>query len=206
MIGRRTALGGVLIACALTGCSSEDGDGITVEGAREAAVDAGSSPTSCPIPFDVSAALPGSPKVQPGEVEVQTSKTTTPAADPLAAQRDQGMSPLDAVAGVSIDCRYEVDGKTLDAWLIATPGSGSINIFAPTIASAGGLDTAQLRDFMNDPPEPGEVKLPPGGEVALARVPIEGDGDATLMVDPDGVVTGDALSKTTKTLLDQIRV
>lgn len=206
VIDKRAAVGAVLIACALAGCSSEDGGGITVENAREAAVDAGSSPSTCPIPFDVSAALPGSPKVRPGEIEVQTSKTTTPAADPLAAQRDEGMSPLDAVAGVSIDCRYEVDGKTIDAWLIAMPGSGSINLFAPTIASAGGLDNAQLRDFLNDAPEPGEVKLTPGGEVALARVRIEGDGDASLLVDPDGVVTGDALSKTAKTLLDQIRL
>jgi hypothetical protein len=208
MIDKRAKVGGVLIACALavTACSSEDGGGITVEKAREAAVGAGSSPTSCPIPFDVSAALPGSPKVRPGEVEVQTSKTTTPAADPLAAQRDEGMSPLDTIAGVSIDCRYDVDGRTVDAWLIATPGSGSINLFAPTIASAGGLDNAQLRDFLDDPPEPGEVKLTPGGEAALARVRIEGDGDASLLVDPDGVVTGDALSKAAKTLLDQIRL
>jgi hypothetical protein len=204
MIDKRALLGIVLVACAVAGCSSEDGE-ITVEAVRKAAVDAGSSPDSCPIPFDVSAALPDSPTVRPGEVEVETSKTTTPADDPLVAQRDQGMSPLDAMAGVSIDCRYEIDGKTFDAWLIATPGSGSINMFAPTIASAAGLDTAQLRDFLNAPPDPGEVKLTPGGEVALARVQVEGDGDASLLVDPDGIVTNDALSKTTETLLGQIR-
>jgi hypothetical protein len=206
VIDKRVTFGAVLIACALVGCTSEDG-GITIEAARDAAVDAGPSPTECPIPYDVSAALPGNPKVGPGKVEVETSKTTTPAADPLAAQRDQGMSPLDASAGVSIDCGYEVDGRTVDVWLIATLGSGgSINLFAPTITSASGMDLAQLREFLNSPPEPGEVELLPGDEVAVARVQVTGDGDATLMVDPDGAVTGDELSKTTETLLGQIRL
>ena len=205
MTDKRALFGAVLIACALAGCTSEDG-GITIEAARPSAADAGSSPTECPIPYDVSAALPGNPKVAPGKVEVEASKTTTPAADPLAAQRDEGMSPLDASAGVSIDCGYEVDGKTVDVWLIATASGGSINLLAPTITSTAGLDLAQLREFLASPPETGEVKLLPGDEVALARVPVEGDGDATLWVDPDGTVTGDELTKTTETLLGQIRL
>lgn len=45
---------------------------------------------------------------------------------------------------------------------------------------------------------------PPDGDVAVARVDVEGDGDATLLVNPDDIVTGDALSRTTKTLLGQI--
>lgn len=42
--------------------------------------------------------------------------------------------------------------------------------------------------------------------MAIARVHVQGDGDATLMVDPDGIATGDALTTTTKTLLSQIRI
>lgn len=207
MIDKRTMPGGILLACtlAMAGCTSDDGaGGITIESVREAAVDAGSSPAECPIPFDVSAALPGSASAQAGEVEVETSETTTPASDPIAAQRDQGMSALDAAAGVSIDCKYEVDGRTVDAWLMATAGDGSINLFVPTIMSASGMDMAQMREFLNQLPEPGEVKLTPDGDVAVGRVDVEGDGDATLLVDPDGIVTGDALSKTTKTLLSQL--
>jgi hypothetical protein len=101
VIDERTTLGGILLTCTLAtaGCTSDDGaGGITVESARQAAADAGSSPAECPIPFDVSTALPGSPSARAGEVEVETSETTTPAADPLAAQRDQGMSALDAAA------------------------------------------------------------------------------------------------------------
>lgn len=203
MIDRRVALGGVLITCALiAGCSSGD-EGITLGDARKAA--AGESPTSCPIPFDVSAALPGSPKAQPGEVEVQTSKTTTPAPDPVAAQRDQGMSALDAAAGVSISCDYDVEGKTVEVWLVVTPGRGAVNMMAPSIMQAAKMDTAQLRDFLTDAPEPGEVKLTPGGDVAVAGVQVQDDGDASLLVNPDGIVTDDVLSTTTETLLSQIK-
>ncbi|WP_027942605.1 hypothetical protein [Amycolatopsis taiwanensis] len=130
MIGKYAMLGAGLIvgALAVAGCTSGAGatDGIAFDDTRKAAAGAGPSPATCPIPFDVPAALSGSQAVQPGKVEVCTSKTTSPAPDPLVAQRDQGMSALDAAAGVSIDCKYEVDGKTIDVWLVATPGGGLI--------------------------------------------------------------------------------
>jgi len=208
MVHKRVSLGGVLItaALAMAGCPARDGAGgsVTLDGARKAAVDAGPSPATCPIPFDVPAALPGDQAVEPGTVEVETSTTTTPAADPLAAQRNQGMSALDAVAGVSIACGYDVDGRTVDTWLVATAGPGAVNLMAPRIASAAGLDMTQLREFLARPPEPGEVTVTPGGDVAVARIRVEGDGDASLLVDPDGVVTGDALREMAKTLATQI--
>jgi hypothetical protein len=210
VIDKRALLGGVLIAGALVlaGCASEDGagGGLTLARARQVAVDAGSSPASCPIPFDVSAALPGGPHVEPGEVEVQVSKTATPAPDPVAAQVGQGMSAIEAAAGVSINCDYRVDGRTVGTWLVATPGPGSINVMAPVIAKVGELDMAKVTEFVTHPPEPGQVTLAPGGTVAVATVPVHGAGNATLMVNPDGVVTGEALSKSTKTLLGQIHL
>lgn len=207
MVDSQGMLGGVLIACALAiaGCTSGD-NGITLDSARKTATSAGASPAACPIPFDVSAALPGGPAVRPGKVEVQASKTTTPAADPLAAQRDQGMTGLDAAAGVSFECDYEVEGKTIHTWLVVTPGPLSINLMAPQIAGDSGMPIAQLADFVANPPEPGKAKLTPGGEVAVGRVPVDGNGDASLFVNPDGVVTGDALNKTTESLLSQIRL
>jgi hypothetical protein len=68
------------------------------------------------------------------------------------------------------------------------------------------MSIPQLTDFLAHPPAPGKVKLTPGGDVAVAHVRVKGDGDASLLVDPDGVVTGDALSKTAKTLLGQIHI
>ena len=115
------------------------------------------------------------------------------------------MSALDAAAGVSISCDYEVDGRTVEAWLVVTPGHGAVSMMAPSIMQAAKLDTAQLRDFLNDAPEPGEVKLTPGGDVAVAGVQVQDDGDASLLVNPDGIVTDDALSTTTETLLSQIK-
>jgi hypothetical protein len=210
MIDKRGVLGGVVIAGALAmvGCASQEGagGGITLDGVRKVAVDAGSSPARCPVPFDVSAALPGGPRVEAGEVEVQVSTTATPASDPIAAQVSRGMSAIDAAAGVSINCDYLVDGKTVGTWLVATPGRGSINVMAPVIAHAGELELAKVTDFVTHPPESGEVMLTPGGTVAVATVPVHGAGSATLMVNPDGVVTGDALAKSTKTLLGQIHL
>lgn len=195
-------MGAVLVAGALAGCSS-GGGGITVDAAREAASGAGPSPAACPVPFDVGAALPGR-AVRPGQVRVQVAKTTTPAADPVVAQRDQGMSALDAAAGASIDCEYGVDGRTLDAWLVVTPIKAAVVVMAPKIAQAGKLSVTQVQEFVNRRPGPGEVEVAPGGDVAVARIPIDGDGDAALLVDPDGTVTGDALGKTTETLASQV--
>ncbi|WP_236788208.1 hypothetical protein [Amycolatopsis sp. GM8] len=202
MIVRRAPVAGLLIACCVTlaACS---GGGITVDAARKAATAAGPTPTGCPVPYDVSAALSGRP-VQPGEVQVQVSKTTTPAPDPLVAQRDQGMSALDAAAGVAIDCEYQVAGHTLDTWLVVTPAHAAVAIMAPRITQAAHLDIVQIQDFLNHQPAAGEVKLTTGGDVAVARVPVDGDGDASLLVDPDGVVSGDDLSKAAQTLLGQI--
>jgi hypothetical protein len=121
------------------------------------------------------------------------SAVSTPARDALAAQRDQGMSAIDAAAGVSIDCEYQVDGKTIRAWLFATPGRGAISIMTPTIVSEGGPEFEQLHAFLKDVPGPGEVKPTPGGEVAVARLHVKRDGDATLLVTAD-----DNLSSTTR--------
>lgn len=206
VIGTRAMVGGVLIAgmVAMAACTSGVDFGISVGGVRTLAVDAGPSPTRCPVPFDVSAALPGGRTALQGTVEVRVSKTTTPAADPLVAQRDQGMSALDAAAGVSIDCQYQVDAKTFDVWFVATPVQGAINLMAPRIDSAAHLDLVQVRDFLVHAPRPGEVELTPGGDIAVARLRVQGDGDASLFVDPDGVVAGDALATTTKTLAEQL--
>ncbi|MEV4311263.1 hypothetical protein [Actinocrispum sp. NPDC049592] len=207
MIDKRAVLAGVLIAgmLAIAGCSSSDGE-ITLDGLRKTATNAGPAPTTCPIPYDISAALPDSPQVKPGDVEVQVSKSTTPAPDPLAAQRDQGMSALDAAAGVSINCDYEVNGKTVATWLVATPTPGAPNIMGPSITRAAHITTTQLADFLKNPPDPGEVKLTPTGTIAIAHIPVNGSGDATLMLNPDGLITTEALTKATKTLLSQIHI
>ncbi len=207
MIDKRAVLSGVLIAgtLAMAGCGSSDGS-VSLDGVRKTATSAGPSPTTCPIPYDIAAALPDSPQVHQGEVEVKLSKSTTPAPDPLAAQRDQGMSALDATAGVSINCDYEVNGKTIATWLVATPNPGAVNMMAPSITQAAHITLTQLTDFLKNPPDPGEVKLAPNGTVAIAHIPVEGPGDATLMLNPNGLITNEALTKTTKTLLTQIHL
>lgn len=205
MVDKRLAVGGVLFFCVamVAGCTS--GDAMSIDEVRKTAVDAGEAPISCPIPYDVSKALPGNHDVQPGEVGVEVSKTTTPAADPVSAQVNEGMSVIEASAGVSIDCRYEVGDKSVDVWLFAMPRTGAVSVLAPQLASSAHLDLTGVREFVEQQPNPGEVKLAPGGTVAVGRLRLQDGADAALFVDPDGLTTGKELEEATKTLLNQIK-
>lgn len=178
---------------------------MSIDEVRKTAVDAGEAPISCPIPYDVSKALPGNHDVQPGKVTVEVSKTTTPAADPMSAQVNEGMSAIEATAGVSIDCKYEVGDKSVDVWLFAMPRTGAVGVLGPQLARSAQLDSTQLRDFVVQQPNPGEVKLAPGGTVAVGRLRLQDKAEAAILVDPDGLTTGKELEEATKTLLSQIK-
>jgi predicted acylesterase/phospholipase RssA len=85
--------------------------------------------------------------------------------------------------------------------VVAGVSMGSAYVMAPTIE----MTDAQLENFVTYPPKPGEVTLPAGDDVALGGVRVKGDGEAALLVKPDGIVTGDKLTDTAKTFLGQIR-
>jgi hypothetical protein len=205
MVDKRLAIGGVLCFCVsmLAGCTS--GDAMSIDEVRKTALDAGETPTSCPIPYDVSKALPSNHDVQPGKITIDVSKTRTPAADPVSAQVNEGMSAIEATAGVSIDCEYKVGDKSFAVWLFAMPRTGAVSVLAPRLARDAELGSAQLRDFIEQQPNPGEVKLAPGGTVAVGRLRLQGKADAAVYVDPDGLTTGKDLEEATKTLLSQIK-
>jgi hypothetical protein len=205
MVDKRLAVGGVLFFCVtmVAGCTT--GDAMSIDEVRKTAVDAGEAPNSCPIPYDVSKALPGNHDVQPGKVEIEVSKTTTPAADPVSAQANDGMSVIDATAGVSIDCEYKVGDKSVDVWLVALPRTGAVSVLAPQLSRSANLGSTQLQDFVNQPPNAGDVKLAPGDTVAVGRLRLQGKADAALFVNPDGLTTGKDLETATKTLMSQIK-
>jgi hypothetical protein len=205
MVDQRLAVCGVLFFCVtmVAGCAS--GDAMSIDEVRKTAVDAGEAPISCPIPYDVSKALPGNHDVQPGKVEIEVSKTTTPVADQVSAEVDDKMSVIDATAGVSIDCQYKVGDKSVDVWLVATPRTGAVSVLAPQLSRSANMDSTQLQAFVDQQPNVGDVKLAPGDTVAVGRLRLQGKADAALFVDPDGLSTGKDLEEATKTLLSQIK-
>lgn len=203
MIVRRMSVCAAILAgfAAIGGCSSDSE--VSVDAVRQAAD--GAQSATCPVNFDVPAALRSGGVDKPAGLDsakAEVSKTDEPAADPLAAQQ-QGMSPLDAAAGAYIECEYRVGEDALTIRLVATRVKAATAMLAPQIARDAGLTLKDLQGFITSPPGPGEIKVA-GGSVALGGLAVD-DGGATLMVSstvPD--VHDDTLRTVAGTLLSQV--
>ncbi|WP_328615589.1 hypothetical protein OHS18_01365 [Amycolatopsis sp. NBC_00355] len=191
-------------ATSLAGCSPGDDYQVSVDAVRQAA--SGGRAAKCPVGFDVPGALRSAGvdrPVTPDAVDVEVSKTDTPAADPIAAQQN-GMSALDAAAGAYLECGYQVDGKALTVRLVATRAKGAMALLAPQLQRDARLAVGELRAFLDAAPGPGEVKVV-GGSVAVGALAATG-GDAALMVSSEAPeVRDDALRTVAGELLGQVR-
>lgn len=101
----------------------------------------------------------------------------------MSAQLDDGMSPLDAAAGVFIECSYAVGDDDLVVTLIATKAGGqaAFNVMLPGLGRAAELDEDALMDHAESGPAVGEVELA-GEDVTVLRLDVSDTGDAALMV------------------------
>jgi len=205
-VGKIHSVVGVAAMCvlALGACASSE---VSVDDLRHAAHAAGNA---CPVDFDVPAALRAGGvdrPARPDGADVEVSDTETPAPDPTAAQLEQGLTPLEATAGLLIECHYQVDESKLTVRVVATRIPASLNILVPTISRTAKMTSAELSTFVATPPDPGDTRLTPDNEVALNRLRVDGDGDATLMVSADPALpglSGEALRSATAALADQV--
>jgi hypothetical protein len=194
-------ISGLVLAAALLPTLAACGaDEASVVELRQVAQDARGSST-CPYDLEVPAALDAD-DVEPGKVSVEVSKETEPAADPLQAQQD-GMSPLDAAAGTYVACTYATGGRTMKVHVSTAAGDAAPGLLLPLLQREAELSADQVKAFADDLGEPGSAKVAPGGKAALARVPVDGDGSAALMV-TGNVAAGDELVEITDDLADAL--
>lgn len=189
---RRPATLIALLPIALAGlvaCDSEaagDQPSIAVADIRRIAETAGDSAKTCPLDLNLSEALDGAGaegEITTTRVDVNHSSTEEPAEDPMAAQLEDGLSPLDAAAGVFIECAFTVGDEDLVVTLIATKAGeqAAFNVMLPGLGRAAELDEEALMDYAESGPSVGEVELA-GEDVTVLRMDVTGTGDAALMV------------------------
>lgn len=184
----------------LAACSSDEA---SVDDLRQVAADAGDSPGDCPYDLDVSDAL--GEDATAGDVDVEVSKETEPADDPIEAQQQGGMAPLDAAAGSFVSCDYAVgDGTTTVFVTTAAVGDDAAAfLLLPQLQAEADLSVDDVQSYADEIGDPGSAQVTPGGTVALVVVPVDGDGSAALMVTSD-VVSGDDLGDAAETLVEDL--
>jgi hypothetical protein len=189
---------------ALSGCSSSDGQKVSVDAVRKAAAE--DKPVNCPVDFDLPGALRSGGVDRPvalSSASAEVSKTEMPAADSMTAQQN-GMSPLDAAAGAFLECDYRIGDDTLTIRVTATRAQAAIALLAPQIQRDARLAASELQPFFDSRPGPGEVKIA-GGSVAVAGLAADG-GDAALMVSSEvPELRDETLRKVTGELLGQVK-
>jgi hypothetical protein len=186
---------------ALAACSSDD-PAISMDGARKATPP---NPSTCPLHLDVPAALKSAgveATVTPGAVTMEKSTTDKPANDPIAAQQG-GMSALDAMAAVYVDCAYKSSPGTLQVRLAITPGKGAANMLAPQLIADAHLSVTDAQPLLASPPGPGEVKVV-AGTVAFGGVAVDGGNGAILVKSDLPTLHDDTLGTVAKTLASQL--
>jgi hypothetical protein len=203
MIVRRSLVCAAVLV-ALAGCSSTAAHKVSVDAVRQAAGKA--EPGKCPITLDVPAALRSVGVDLPAQLDstdAEVSKTSTPAADLIAAARN-GMSGLDATAGAYIKCNYLVGQDALGVELTATRDLGAVDLLAPQIFSAASLRSNDLKAFLTSQPGLAQIKLV-GSSVAVGRLPA-GGGDAAMMVSSSvPSLHNDTLRAVAGALINQVR-
>jgi hypothetical protein len=165
---------------------------------KQAAPAVGNKATTCPVSYDVSAAasaagLSGSAALADTDpVKADTSESAT--AGPVVKQ----LAPA-----VTVECDYQVGGKAVKTYLVATgKANGGVSGALPMIGAWSG--TTDLADYVKKAiaAKPGTAVAVPNGKAAVVRLNVSG-GDGALAVGVDGV-TPDQLKKLTETLAAQV--
>jgi len=207
----RWAGAALLALVPLTSCSASDVT-VSVADIRETAQAAGESPEDCPVPFDVAAALDAAGargEAELVEAEAVASERTEPAEDPVRAQMEDGLSPIQAAAGSSITCRYSVPGGELEVELLVSPSPKmhAAAMYLPAFVQSDGdsPDRDEVADLLERLVEPGQhAELSPDGDAVIVSLPVADDaGSAALWVESDAV-QGDALLSLADRLVDDL--
>ncbi|MFD8598018.1 hypothetical protein ACFV1L_23720 [Kitasatospora sp. NPDC059646] len=197
---RLLALPAVLgVALGAAACSGEDGSGLSYAAVRSTAQQLRQQDSAaCPFGLDLAAALkdagidravtPGSGNDRP--VVGETGDGTPPYPWP------SGISPSPTTASAPglpahawITCVWTAGGSTLQLDLEAVPlDDVGVNMMLPAIQRAAGLSADDLGPVATGRPKPGgkPVLTPGRTPVAIARVPLDGDGDLVLMLSRSG--------------------
>jgi hypothetical protein len=215
------------VTAGLAGCgggSSKGGAGqrINVERLRLAVrpLGVGGGPT-CPVRFDVARAakrahVPGAagPGAVPGSADssgpaATGQEATAPDADAEAARADPVHSRLSGLAvanGVFADCTYHVGRSTIVVRTYAAGRGGSIALGLPQISHDAKVGVDQLERYLNALRKAGiGTPVPVGdGRLVGVRLPVDGPGDAALVVSVDAAMTPEQASSLARALADQL--
>ncbi|WP_274709440.1 hypothetical protein [Streptomyces tubbatahanensis] len=172
----------VLAACSgYGGAKDEHGGGeerkparspLSVGALRKLAAEPG---TSCPVPYDVPAALRAA-GVEADRVESGSVDGELP---------DDLDTPLARADGALVGCGYRVGAERARLFTVGVARGYAVDVMLPQIQHDARMGRDVLRRYAEEvhEAEPGDAPLVvPGGNVAAVRLPVAGGGDMALVV------------------------
>ncbi|MDI6407781.1 hypothetical protein QLX52_02810 [Streptomyces albus] len=182
----------VVVAAVLAACSGQGGDGhgsggdghrggdgaggksaapLSVAALRSLAADA--EGTTCPVPYDVPAAL------RAADVHRQVERRSVEGELP-----DGPDSALARFKGALVGCGYRIGGERARLFTVGAGEGHAVNVLLPQIQHDARLEMAGLQRYAarTGKAAEGEPVLTPSGNVASVRLPVAGDGDLALVV------------------------
>ncbi|MGB0098989.1 MAG: hypothetical protein WBP61_01785 [Nocardioides sp.] len=198
-----------ILLVALSACSGTEAT-VSVDDVRQTATAAGATPDACPLDYDVDAALEAAGVEATAVLDAagaSVSEIATPPADPVEAQIDDGLSPIEVAAGADLSCSYEVGDGDLYVELATSINDQfeAVSLFGARLQQAdGGLSVEQLSDIVDALGEPGRTESVPNGTATVTTLHTADDaGTAALWVESD-TVTDDELRTVAEHLVDDL--
>lgn len=197
---------GVLLG-ALTACSGSETIGtVSVADLRQTAATAGESPGECPLKLDLDDAIETAEidaTVELADAEAIVSDDTSPPLDPIKAQSQDGLSPIEVAAGAEINCTYKVGGGELHLDLVTSVNDKfeAPSMFAGRLPAVDdSLSIDEISDLLDRLADPGHMESVPNEAAVLTTLHTsDNTGTAAMWVESD-TINGDDL----RTVVEQL--
>ncbi|MFG2713917.1 hypothetical protein ACGFX2_25655 [Streptomyces goshikiensis] len=183
--GRRCAAPAVAAAVAallLSGCSG-GGDALSLGSLQEeAAKIGGDGAADCPLSYDLAeAAKTAGVSLEAGPGNTQGEQPAVTAEDGREAPEG---SPWAANPGALVTCTFHLGQEDVELHTVATEKARALSVLAPVVQRAAGIGVDELGTFLKDAgaAKKGVPVVAKSGNVAAARLGLDGSGDATLLL------------------------
>ncbi|MFE3863773.1 hypothetical protein ACFXPT_25520 [Streptomyces goshikiensis] len=183
--GRRCAAPVAAAAVAvllLSGCSG-GGDALSLGSLQEkAAKIGGDGAADCPLAYDLAgAAKTAGVSLAAGPGDTQGEEPAVTAEDGREAPEGSAWA---ANPGALVTCTFHLGQEDVEVHTVATEKVQALSVLAPVAQRAAGIGIDDLRTFLKDAAaaKKGVPVVAKSGNVAAARLGLDGSGDASLLL------------------------